>query len=135
MLRFLRHLLLLSLLLYGMLYLLGARYGAAVAHPLAGYVVLYFALLTAATYWLTARLIRASPDNFMVAYFGSMVLRMLLSVGIVLVYLYNGGAHEGAGTYAFLGIFFVGYFLFSGFEVWSVLSNLRPFSKPGEITK
>jgi hypothetical protein len=135
LLRFLGHLLLLTLLLYGTLYLLHARFGNTVVHPLATYVLGYYALLTAATYWFTARLVRANPDNFMVAYFSSMVVRLLLSVGLVLLYLYTGGAHEGTGTYAFLGVFFVGYFLYSGFEVWSVLSNLRPFSKPGEITK
>jgi hypothetical protein len=122
-------------LLYGTLYLLNARYGAAVVHPLASYIFGYFAVLTALIFWVTARLIKASPDNFMFAYFGSMVVRMLLSVGIVMVFLYKGGAHEGRGTYTFLGAFFIGYFLFTGFEVWSVLSNLRPFSKPGESAK
>ncbi len=131
MLTFLRNLLLLSLLLYGTLYLLNPRYGAGIVHPLAGYILGYFALLTGLIYWVTARLVRANPDNFMAAYFGSMVLRMLLSIGIVVVYLYKGGAHEGIGTYTFLGAFFIGYFLYSGFEVWSVLTNLRPFSKPG----
>ncbi|QIX61959.1 hypothetical protein HER32_12490 [Hymenobacter sp. BT18] len=134
MLRFLRNLLLLGLLLYGSLYLLNARYGEAVVHPLAGYIMGYFALLTGIIYWVTARLVKANPENFMAAYFGSMVLRMFLSIGIVLVYLYRGGAHEGRGTYTFLGAFFLGYFLFTGFEVWSVLTNLRPFSKPGEPT-
>ncbi|WP_303309397.1 hypothetical protein [Hymenobacter sp. BT730] len=134
MLRFFRNLLLLILLLYGTAYLLNARYGTQVIHPLAGYILGYFAVLTAIIYWVTARLVKASPDNFMSAYFGSMVLRMLLSMGIVLVYLYKGGAHEGMGTYTFLGAFFIGYFLFTGFEVWSVLTNLRPFSKPGEPT-
>ena len=70
MLRFLRHLLLLSLLLYGSQYLLNARYGAAAVHPLAGYVLGYFALLTAIIYWGTARLVRANPENFMTAEIG-----------------------------------------------------------------
>lgn len=135
MVRFFRNFLLLCLLLYGLLYVLSARYGTAVIHPLAGYLLGYFAVLTALIYWVTARMVRANPDNFMAAYFGSMVLRMLLSMGMVIVYLYKGGAHEGTGTYTFLGAFFLLYFIFSGFEVWSVLSNLRPFSKPGVNTK
>lgn len=134
MLRFFRNLLLLGLLLYGTLYILNAQYGPALVHPYAGYIMAYFAILTGCIYWVTARLVKANPENFMAAYFGSMVLRMLLSMGIVLVYLYKGGAHEGRGTYTFLGAFFLGYFLFTGFEVWSVLTNLRPFSKPGEPT-
>ena len=48
-------------------------------------------------------LLKASPDGFMAAFFGGMVLRLLLSVGLVLVYLYRGGANEGHGTWTFLG--------------------------------
>jgi len=135
LLRFFRNLLLLTLLLYGTLYVLHAYYGAVVVHPLAAYILGYFVLLTAMTYWVTARVVRASPDNFMGAYFGAMVVRLLLSVSLVLVYLYRGGAHEGNGRWAFLGVFFVLYFLYTGFEIWAILSNLRPFSKPSEITK
>ncbi len=60
-----------------------------------------------------------------------MVLRLLLSLGLVLIYLYKGGAREGDARWTFLGAFFILYFLFAGFEVWTVLSNLRPFSKRG----
>ena len=135
MLRFFRLLLLLVLLLYGTLYLLNARYGTAVVHPLAPYLLGFFAALTALIYWFTARLVRANPDHFMGAYFGSMVARMLLSAGLVLVYLLTSGGHEGRGQWTFVGSFFVLYFLFAGFEIWAVLSNLRPFSKPGEAAK
>ncbi|UOQ73694.1 hypothetical protein [Hymenobacter cellulosilyticus] len=61
-----------------------------------------------------------------------MVLRLLLSLTLVLVFLYKGGGKQGHGTWTFLGSFFLMYFLFAGFEIWSILSNLRPFSKPGE---
>ncbi|GGF16683.1 hypothetical protein [Hymenobacter cavernae] len=91
----------------------------------------FFALLSAATYWVTARLMQANPDHFMPAYFGSMVVRLLVSVSFVLIYFYKGGAKQGPATWAFLGSFFLLYFLFAGFEIWSVLSNLRPFSKRG----
>jgi hypothetical protein len=133
--RFFSYLLLLTLLLYGTLYLLHARFGTAVVHPLAAYTLGYFALLTAIIYWVTSRLVRANPDNFMGAYFGSMVVRLLLSVGLVLLYLYKGGAHEGNGRWAFLGLFFLLYFIYAGFEIWAILSNLRPFSKPSVITE
>ncbi|GAA4352100.1 hypothetical protein GCM10023185_11430 [Hymenobacter saemangeumensis] len=106
-----------------------AMWGSLLVHPLAFYTLAYMALLTLVTYWMTARLISASPDNFMLAYFGSMVMRLLLSLGLVLVHFYRGGATEGQGTWTFLGAFFILYFLAAGFEIWAILTNLRPFSK------
>ena len=108
---------------------LRAAYGPALIHPLTPYTLGYLALLTLITYWVTARLVAVSPDNFMAAYFGGMVMRLLLSLGLVLVYLFRGGAHEGQGTFAFLGAFFILYLLCAGFEIWAILSNLRPFSR------
>ena len=129
--RFLRQLFIFCLALGATIYALASQFGAAVVHPLTWYLFSFFALLTAASYWITARLVRADPDHFMAAYFGSVVVRLLLSVGLIMVYLYTGGNAEGRGLWAFLGAFFILYFLFAGFEVWSVLSNLRPFSKQG----
>lgn len=129
--RFLRDLFILCLLLGGVIYALESQFGSAVIHPLAGYILGFFATLSVITYWVTARLVRANPNNFMAAYFGSVVARLLVSVGLIIIYFYKGGAREGAGTWAFLGSFFLLYFLFAGFEIWSVLSNLRPFSKRG----
>jgi len=129
--RFFRDLVLFCLLLGAVLYAVGSQFGSAIIHPLTGYMLGFFALLSAATYLVTARLVQANPDHFMPAYFGSMVVRLLVSVGFVLIYFYKGGAKQGTGTWAFLGSFFLLYFLFAGFEIWSVLSNLRPFSKRG----
>jgi hypothetical protein len=130
--QFLRNFLIFCVVLWAVIYGLQMQFGAAVIHPLAYYVFGFFAVLTAITYWLTAVLLKANPDGFMVAFFGGMVVRLLLSVALVMIYLYKGGAKEGHGTWTFLGSFFLLYFLFAGFEIWSILSNLRPFSKPGE---
>lgn len=125
---FLRSFALFCLVLGGLIYALRAAFGAAVVHPLTPYTFGYLALLTLVTYWVTHRLVQASPDNFMGAYFGSMLLRLLLSLALVTVHLYRGGSREGSGTLAFLGGFFALYFLFAGFEIRAILSNLRPFS-------
>ena len=129
---FLRPYLLFSLLLSFILYALYSQFGPRFVHPFTVYTFGFFFLLTLLTYWVIARLVQSDAQNFMVAYMGSMVARLLLSLTLVLVYLFTGGRHEGSGRWAFLGSFFLLYFLFAGFEVWSVLSNLRPFSKPGE---
>ena len=132
---FLRPYLLFSLLVGFALYAVYSQFGPRIVHPFTPYTFAFFFVLTLVLYRLMERLIRANPDNFLVAYFGAMIARLLLSLTLVLVYLLRGGGHEGNARWAFLGSFFILYFLFAGFEVWSVLSNLRPFSKPGEITK
>jgi hypothetical protein len=114
---------------YAVLLGLQAAFGTAIVHPMAPYVLGGLLAVTLLTYWLTARFVARSADNFLGAYFGGVVLRLVLSLIIVLVYLYRGGAHEGRGTWAFLGVFFVSYFLGAGFEIWAIFSNLRPFSK------
>jgi hypothetical protein len=132
---FLRPYLLFCLLIGFVLYALHSQFGPRIIHPFTPYTFSFFAVLTLVTYRVIAKLVQANAQNFMVAYFGSMVARLLLSLTLVLVYLFTGGGKEGDARWAFLGSFFVLYFIFAGFEVWAVLSNLRPFSKPGEITK
>ena len=113
---------------FAVLFGLKLAFEPAVIHPLAPYVLAGMLVLTLLTYWLTAHFVQRSADNFLGAYFGGVLLRLLLSLSIVLVYFFRGGAREGKGTWAFLGAFFVGYFLCAGFEIWAIFSNLRPFS-------
>lgn len=111
------------------LYGLHAAFGAAAVHPLVPSLFAGLAALTFIGLALTARAVRTNPDNFLAAYFGSVALRLVAGMAAVLTYLYTGGAHAGRATYTFLGAFFVLYFLFAGFEIWAILTNLRPFSK------
>ena len=114
---------------FAVLFGLKSAFGTAIIHPLAPYVLGGLLAVTLLTYWVTARFVARSADNFLGAYFGGVVLRLMLSLGIVLAYLLRGGAQEGRGTWAFLGVFFISYFLGAGFEIWAIFSNLRPFSK------
>jgi hypothetical protein len=114
---------------FAVLFGLKSAFGSPIVHPLAPYVLGGLLALTLVTYWLTAYFVGRSADNFLGAYFGGVLLRLLLSLSIVLVYFYRGGAREGRGTWAFLGVFFMSYFLGAGFEIWAIFSNLRPFSK------
>ncbi|RZL08575.1 MAG: hypothetical protein EOO62_15065 [Hymenobacter sp.] len=107
---------------------LRAAFGAAVVHPLAPYVVATLLGLTLLAYWLTAVVVRRSPDSFLVAYFGGVGLRLALGIGIILVYFFNSNIQDSHGLLTFLGAFFIGYFLCAGFEIWAIFSNLRPFS-------
>ena len=119
----------LALASFAVLFGLKSAFGSAVVHPLAPYVLGGALVLTLITYWLMAYFVARSPDNFLGAYFGGVGLRLFVSLTIVLVHFYRGGAREGRGTWAFLGVFFISYFLGAGFEIWAIFSNLRPFSK------
>ncbi|MGI4763385.1 MAG: hypothetical protein ACRYF0_21920 [Janthinobacterium lividum] len=126
--RFLTQFVAFALSCLAVLFGLQAGFGAAVVHPLAPYVLGGLLLLTLLAYWLTATVTRSSPDNFLVAYFGGVGIRLVLGIGIILVYFFNTDIHDSHGLLTFLGAFFIGYFLCAGFEIWAIFSNLRPFS-------
>lgn len=127
--RFLRNLLIFSVLLGAGLYGLRMQYGAELVHPSADWLLLFFVVLTALTFWLTWRAFQRDPESLMTAWFSTTALRLVLALGVVVTYLVRGGANAGHNTWTFLGLFFLLYFLYTGFEVWSVVTNLRPFSK------
>lgn len=129
--RFLLHLALFTLALGVVIYLLGVQFGPRVVHPHAGRVLGLLAVLTGGTYYLTARVTAAKADYFIAAYFGGVVLRFLGSLLVLGIYLYRAGGARSPGTASLLGAFFILYFLCAGFEIWAILSNLRPFSKSG----
>ena len=128
MLRFLRQFLTFGLGLGLLLYALHRLFGPALVHPLTGLLFGFMAVLTWLIYGLTARLVARSPQGLGLGYLIGMTVRMLASLALVTVHLARGGAKEGAGTYTFLGAFFLLYFSWAGFEIWAILSNLRPIS-------
>ena len=127
--RFLLHLALFTLALAAAVYLLGVWLGPQLIHPYTGRVLGLMAALTLCTYYLTARVTAARPDAFIAAYFGGVVLRFLGSLLVLGIYLYRAGGVYNQGTASLLIAFFALYFLYAGFEIWAILSNLRPFSK------
>lgn len=126
--RFYRQFLLFTLALGLLLYALRQVFGPAIVHPRTGLLFAYFAGLTLLTYGLMARLVARSQDNFVGAYFGGMTVRLLLSLSLLLTYLVRFGSHQNQDTLAFVGAFLFLYFSWAGFEIWAILSNLRPIS-------
>ncbi|RZK31879.1 MAG: hypothetical protein EOO63_03020 [Hymenobacter sp.] len=126
--RFLTHFAAFALAIFAVLFGLRASFGAAVVHPSAPAVLAVLLVLTLLTYWFTARVTQRSPDNFLVAYFGGVGLRLVLGIGIILSYFLGGSLGNNHAMLTFLGAFFIGYFLCAGFEIWAIFSNLRPFS-------
>ncbi|ALW84278.1 hypothetical protein AUC43_03685 [Hymenobacter sedentarius] len=127
--RFLLYLAAFTLALAAIIYLLSAQFGPHIIHPYSARVLLLLAVLTGGTYYLTARVTAVKQDYFIAAYFGGVVLRFLGSILVLGIYLYRAGGVHNQGTISLLIAFFILYFLYAGFEIWAILSNLRPFSK------
>ena len=127
--RFLRQFLLFAIVLGLFIYGLHYLYGTAIVHPRTGLLFGFMAALTLLIYSLTARLVAVSPTNLGIGYLIGMTVRMLSSLALFTLHMARGGAQEGRGVWTFLGAFFVLYFSWAGFEIWAILSNLRPISK------
>jgi hypothetical protein len=94
-------------------------------HPDALIFILFFAIMAAFTYRFIRNGSERNPDNFNNYFMGSVVLRFFLCIAVFLVWLilYNDT------TLRFAFNFMIFYFLFTGFEIYHIVRNLRPFSK------
>jgi uncharacterized membrane protein len=91
-------------------------------HPLIWLILIFFIFVTGFTYYITQLGYKNDPEHFQAYYFASMGLRMLLSIGVVVLYIF----FYEEGRLSFVFNFFALYFLFTGFEIYSLLANLRP---------
>ncbi|WP_439880616.1 hypothetical protein ACSX1A_15855 [Pontibacter sp. MBLB2868] len=96
--------------------------GTQLVHPYVWYIFAFFVVVTAGTFYITRLGISYDEDNFQLYYFGSMGFRMILSIAVIFIYVYLFSENE----LQFVLNFFVFYFLFTGFEIYSLLANLRP---------
>lgn len=94
----------------------------ALVHPLIWFILAFFVVITGFTYYLVQLGYKNDLDNFQVYYFASMGLRMVLSIGVVVLYVF----FYEEGRLSFVFNFFALYFIFTGFEIYSLLANLRP---------
>nr|WP_255710091.1 hypothetical protein [Pontibacter harenae] len=96
--------------------------GQKLVHQYVWLILVFFIFITAFTFYLTNMGLKNDADNFQVYYFSSMGFRMVLSIGVIFAYVY----FVGADNLRFVFNFFIFYFLFTGFEIYSLLGNLRP---------
>lgn len=94
------------------------------------YKVMLIALLlsyasTLGVFIVSYNVLNKSFKLFMYAILGSMMVKMVLGIFFVIFV----GIMYKPHTLAFVGTYFFSYFLFTAFEVWGLLRNLRPFSK------
>ena len=107
-----------GLLIGALLYFTGNQ----LVHTHVWYIYGFFIVITAATFYISRLGVSYDNDNFQLYYFASMGFRMLLSIGVVFIYVFL----FSEGELQFVLNFFVLYFLFTGFEIYSLLANFAP---------
>jgi hypothetical protein len=123
--KFFRNLILLTVVISIVIGILIKYSGFEFIHPLIWYTLGFFVLISGFTYYLTQLGHKNDPDNFQVYYFASMGFRFILSLGVIVLYIF----FYEEGRLQFVFNFFALYFLFIGFEIYSLLANLRPHLK------
>ena len=122
---FTRNLLILTGLIACIIGLLVYTTAYNVVHPYTWYILAFFVFVTVFTYQLTKKGYQEDEENFQLYYFGSMAFRVVMCLAVVVLYiLFAEDRHL-----QFTLNFFVLYFIFTGFEIYSILTNLRPISK------
>lgn len=120
--KFVRNLAILTAILCVIIGVLLQFTGYTLLHSYIWYMLLFFVFITGFTYYLTQLGYKNDPENFQVYYFASMGFRVVLSIGVVALYVW----FFKEGRLQFVFNFFALYFLFTGFEIYSLLANLRP---------
>jgi hypothetical protein len=122
---FFRNLLVLSLLVAAILGTLIYFTSYELVHPLAFVILAFFALITLGAFYAIQKGSKADPGSFQLYFMGSSVLRVLLCMTAVFIYVFMASERE----LQFALNFFALYFIYTGFEIYSLLSNLRRISK------
>ncbi len=123
--RFYRNLAILTAVLIPLLAYLQLATGHQLVHAYIWYMLAFFVFVTGFAFYITNIGVKQDADNFQVYYFSAMGFRLLLCVAVIFAYVYVVGDRQ----LQFVLNFFILYFLFTGFEIYSLLANLRPHLK------
>ncbi|ALI99196.1 hypothetical protein [Rufibacter tibetensis] len=99
--------------------------GDGLVHSYIWLMLGFFVFVTCFSHYVANLGLRHDSENLHAYYFASMGIRMVLSIIVVFVYRYF---HEEQ-VVQFVINFFVLYFIYTAFEIYALLSNLRRNSK------
>jgi hypothetical protein len=94
-------------------------------HEYKWYLLLFFAVQSLLTTFITSQGLTKDPRYFQGFFFSAMLLRMFLSIGVIFYAVYQGVISPTL----FVVTFFILYFCFISFEIYSLLHNLRANSE------
>lgn len=94
-------------------------------------LIAFFFLLTQLSVWIVQRATRKNPQNFMAVYFSAMIARLFISILLATVFILTDKQH----IMVFAGNFIVLYLSYLGFEIYTILTNLRHHFRTGSGDK
>lgn len=113
-----------SLLIAGIIYLLQEFIRPDWVHETMWVILSFFVLLTWLTGMFSHYLLEVSKENSVNILLGAMAIRFLASIGFVAILLFIGTEN----LILFVVNFFVIYFFYLLFDIYTLISNLRPNS-------
>ncbi len=99
--------------------------GFEVVHPYIWWLLAFFVFVTGFAHYLANMGLKFDAEHLAAFYYTSMGVRMLFSIIAIFVYRYF---HEER-LVQFVLNFFALYFIYTAFEIYALLSNLRRNSK------
>jgi|SRR6185437_1873543 len=103
------------------LIVVGKQLGIAFIHPYIWLIQFYFLVITLLTHFISSKGLKKITE-FHIFYMASMGIRFLVSLVFIFVSLW----FSEAGRIFFVVDFFILYFLYTSFEIYFLLTNLRP---------
>ena len=97
----------------------------ALLHEYKWYLLIFFAVQSITTTFITSQGLGKDPSYFQGFFFSAMLLRMFLSIAVIFYAVYQGVISPTL----FVITFFILYFCFISFEIYSLLHNLRANSE------
>ncbi len=89
------------------------------------FFIVFFLFITSLTYFICLIGLKKEADTSVFIVLGSVVVKLLLSMVFALIFIY-GNRIDKLG---FLISFFLPYFIYSTFEIYTLLYNLRALKK------
>lgn len=129
--RFLLILLLFSGILYGIAYFAIQSWGSEAMLQATTYNFIYFFLITLITYPILIWALNKGGKGFMNVMYGGIFGKLLVSL-IYLLFLFQSFKGE---EFSFIFSFFIAYLLFTGFEIYLIMLNLRQISRSRKDAK
>lgn len=89
------------------------------------YFILFFGILTVVSFGISNWGLASDAEKSVLVVMGAVTVKLLVSMVFALIFIYT----QKPQKLPFLLSFFLPYFIYTGFEIYSLMSNLRALKK------